>query len=71
MSISPFVRYYYLHRGPFNLYVDGNVGYSYETSKGDSHHGFEAVSYTHLDVYKRQALEQSTLLRLATTADPL
>ena len=41
VSLSPFVRYYYLHRGPFNLYVDGNVGYSYETSKGDSHQGFE------------------------------
>lgn len=41
VSLSPFVRYYYLHRGPFNLYVDGNVGYSYETSKGNSHHGYE------------------------------
>ena len=40
-SLSPFVRYYYLHRGPFNLYVDGNVGYSYERQGEHSHQGFE------------------------------
>lgn len=40
-SLSPFVRYYYLHRGPFNLYVDGNVGYSYEVAGEHAHHGLE------------------------------
>ena len=41
-SLSPFVRYYYLHKGPFNLYLDGNVGYNYEIhGGGDGHHGFE------------------------------
>lgn len=42
VSLSPFVRYYYLHKGPFNLYLDGNVGYNYEIhGGGDGHHGFE------------------------------
>ncbi|MDN4754347.1 hypothetical protein QYZ87_07375 [Porphyromonadaceae bacterium W3.11] len=28
MRVAPFVRYYYLHREPFNLYLDGNVGFN-------------------------------------------
>lgn len=27
-SLRPFARYYYLHREPFNLYVDGGLGIS-------------------------------------------
>lgn len=29
LKISPFVRYYYLHRMPFNLYVDSGIGFNY------------------------------------------
>lgn len=29
MGLSPFVRYYYFHRLPFNLYLDGTLGWSY------------------------------------------
>jgi|GEM_PF-760666 len=28
LKISPFARYYYLHKGPFNLYLDGGIGYN-------------------------------------------
>lgn len=45
LRVSPFVRFYYLHRGPFNLYLDGGVGYNYATPIGaegsTGHHGFE------------------------------
>lgn len=27
-KIAPFLRYYYMHRGPFNLYLDGGFGYN-------------------------------------------
>lgn len=43
--LSPFVRFYYLHKGPFNLYLDGGAGYNYATPIGaegsTGHHGFE------------------------------
>lgn len=45
LKISPFARYYYLHKGPFNLYLDGGIGYNYisptDPNKTDKHHGFE------------------------------
>ena len=45
LKLSPFVRYYYLHKGPFNLYLDGGFGYNYITPVGtdgiNKHHGFE------------------------------
>ena len=41
ISLSPFIRYYYLHWGPFNLYVDGNLGYSYETDGDHAQQGLE------------------------------
>ena len=28
IKISPFTRYYYLHNGPFNLYLDGGFGFN-------------------------------------------
>ena len=40
-KVSPFVRYYYHHNGPFNLYIDGNVGYSYEIHGAQRHQGLE------------------------------
>lgn len=40
--ISPFVRYYYFHRNPFNLYLDGGVGWSASFEKdGAIRRGFE------------------------------
>ena len=27
-AIRPFARYYYMHREPFNLYIDGGLGFS-------------------------------------------
>lgn len=45
LRISPFARMYYLHKGPFNLYLDGGVGYNYAFPNGaegaTSRHGFE------------------------------
>lgn len=42
LTLSPFVRYYYCHRGPFNLYVDGNIGYNFtKTDGGAAQHGIE------------------------------
>ncbi len=47
LKLSPFARYYYMHRGPFNLYVDGGVGFSWFKEKDKSAgvstdgHGFE------------------------------
>ncbi len=32
-KISPFVRYYYLHKGPFNLYLDGGAGFNCMTER--------------------------------------
>ena len=32
-KISPFARYYYLHKGPFNLYLDGGFGLNFIQSK--------------------------------------
>ncbi len=32
-SVTPFVRYYYLHRLPFNLYLDGCFGWNAVISK--------------------------------------
>ncbi len=45
-KISPFARYYYLHKGPFNLYLDGGFGWNREkhgVKDGNSylHKGFE------------------------------
>lgn len=28
-KISPFVRYYYYHKGPFNLFLDGGAGINF------------------------------------------
>lgn len=47
IKISPFTRYYYLHNGPFNLYLDGGFGFNrtQEQSpllpKSDWENGFE------------------------------
>ena len=44
-KISPFVRCYYMHRGPFNLFMDGGAGVNFaEERKGGSverRNGFE------------------------------
>ncbi len=32
-KFSPFVRYYYLHRLPFNLFVDGGVGFNFSSER--------------------------------------
>lgn len=44
-KVSPFVRYYYLHKGPFNIYFDAGFGFnSIKYEKGDisaSSEGFE------------------------------
>lgn len=44
-KVSPFVRYYYYHQLPFNLYVDGGIGYNFaKNQKGNissSTQGFE------------------------------
>lgn len=41
LRISPFVRYYYLHRGPFNLYLDGGFGYNIAKVGGATNKGYE------------------------------
>lgn len=43
MKVSPFARYYYLHKAPFNFYFDGGFGYSLYKGYGnqDAVHGFE------------------------------
>ncbi len=45
LKISPFVRYYYVHRGPFNLFFDGGFGFNLrweKDSKGTARtQGFE------------------------------
>ncbi|WP_297946650.1 hypothetical protein [uncultured Porphyromonas sp.] len=33
VGVTPFVRYYYLHRLPFNLYLDGCVGWNMTLTK--------------------------------------
>lgn len=44
-KVSPFVRYYYVHKGPFNLFMDGGAGFNFaEERKGGSverRNGFE------------------------------
>lgn len=44
-KVSPFVRYYYLHRIPFNLYVDGGLGFNFSNKKSgntsENLNGFE------------------------------
>lgn len=45
-KVSPFVRYYYMHKGPFNLFMDGGAGFNFaEERKGGSmverRNGFE------------------------------
>lgn len=32
-KVSPFVRYYYFHRIPFNLYLDAGVGFNFSKEK--------------------------------------
>lgn len=32
-KIAPFVRYYYLHQGPFNLYADAGMGFNFSSEK--------------------------------------
>lgn len=42
VAVSPFVRYYYYHKEPFNLYLDGGVGWSAMVGQGvETKHGFE------------------------------
>ena len=33
LKFSPFARYYYIHKGPFNLFVDGGVGLNWQMVK--------------------------------------
>ncbi|WP_233582313.1 hypothetical protein [Prevotella sp. OH937_COT-195] len=44
-KVSPFLRYYYMHRGPFNLYLDGGVGFNHANPKypnaGNKRNGYE------------------------------
>ena len=35
-KFSPFARYYYYHKGPFNLYVDGGVGVNFGNYRLDN-----------------------------------
>lgn len=32
-KISPFIRYYYYNNGPFNLYLDGGIGFDFGKTK--------------------------------------
>lgn len=32
-KVSPFVRYYYIHKNPFNLYLDGGFGFNFSKEK--------------------------------------
>lgn len=47
VGVTPFVRYYYLHRLPFNLYLDGCLGWNMTmaknslTNKMDTLYGWE------------------------------
>ena len=54
MSV-PSIPTTYTHKlqptAPFDVDVDTNLGGSFESKLAG---GFDAVSYTHLDVYKRQ-----------------
>ncbi|GAB6976368.1 outer membrane beta-barrel protein [Prevotella falsenii] len=44
-KISPFARWYYVHKGPFNLFLDGGVGFDFGRVKvadtKTNRHGFE------------------------------
>ena len=43
-KVSPFVRYYYMHRGPFNLYLDGGMGFNHskpEQNTATKRNGYE------------------------------
>lgn len=44
-KISPFARWYYVHKGPFNLFLDGGVGFDFGKVKANgektNRHGFE------------------------------
>ncbi len=41
-KISPFARYYYFHREPFNLYIDGGFGFNFAKEEGKvKNRGFE------------------------------
>lgn len=44
-KVSPFARWYYVHKGPFNLFLDGGVGFDWGKSKikevKTNRHGFE------------------------------
>lgn len=40
-KVSPFVRYYYLHKGPFNLYLDGGAGVNFIRTKEQKLTGYE------------------------------
>lgn len=43
VMVSPFVRYYYFHKEPFNLYLDGGIGWNARVRRGaETWHGFEA-----------------------------
>jgi len=41
-KVSPFVRYYYHHKGPFNLYLDGGFGFNWGKDGATPFKGFEA-----------------------------
>ena len=34
-KISPFARWYYVHKGPFNLFLDGGVGFDFGKVKAN------------------------------------
>lgn len=44
-KVSPFARYYYFHKGPFNLFLDGGFGLNFGKTKikgiSETKHGFE------------------------------
>lgn len=38
LKVGPFARYYYLHRGPFNLYLDGGFALDWVKTKNHATH---------------------------------
>lgn len=42
IGVSPFVRYYYFHKEPFNLYLDAGAGWNvFWDKEHEARHGFE------------------------------
>ena len=50
----------------YDLYVSGKVNWTFWKKRGIKNSAFIAVSYTHLDVYKRQLLFRASSDRLTT-----